>query len=380
MWKYGIILCFLFSCFLILCVGCLNEKDKLTQTLSFYAVGDNLIHPVVYQDALQDNGQFNFESMYDNLKDEVQSTDVSYINQESPLGGDERGLSVFKQFNTPEAIAQNIVHTGFNVVNGANNHALDQGTAGLENEIRVWKQFKSVFYFGTFDSPKQHDTIPVIEKNGIKMAMLSYTYGTNDIPREKPYQINYFDKAQIKKDIASAKEKSDAVIVSAHWGNEGKTKPNETQQQYSKVFADAGADVVLGTHPHVIQPVKWVKGKDNHKTLVAYSLGNFLNGQATGTEKNILGGNIRFNLEKNPKGVQIKNVKWKSLVTHYENGEPYLKATPQNFKMYKLDHYKDEQAQYHALNDKKGMEVSRQRLVGITKDVIDKQYLDEKSY
>lgn len=229
MWKYGIILCFLFSCFLILCVGCLNEKDKLTQTLSFYAVGDNLIHPVVYQDALQDNGQFNFESMYDNLKDEVQSTDVSYINQESPLGGDERGLSVFKQFNTPEAIAQNIVHTGFNVVNGANNHALDQGIAGLENEIRVWKQFKSVFYFGTFDSPKQHDTIPVIEKNGIKMAMLSYTYGTNDIPREKPYQINYFDKAQIKKDIASAKEKSDAVIVSAHWGNEGKTKPNETQ-------------------------------------------------------------------------------------------------------------------------------------------------------
>ena len=77
------------------------------------------------QDALQDNGQFNFESMYDNLKDEVQSTDVSYINQESPLGGDERGLSGFKQFNTPEAIAQNIVHTGFNVVNGANNHTLD---------------------------------------------------------------------------------------------------------------------------------------------------------------------------------------------------------------------------------------------------------------
>lgn len=152
------------------------------------------------------------------------------------------------------------------------------------------------------------------------------------------------------------------------------------QQKYAKVFADAGVDVVLGTHPHVIQPVKWVKGRDNHKTLVAYSLGNFLNGQASGNENNILGGNLRFNLEKHPKGIQIKNVKWKSLVTHYEMPNPQYNDIAQNFKMYTLNHYKNQAAQQHALNLEDDSEVSRQRLVGITKDVIDKQYLDEKSY
>ncbi|NWK83422.1 CapA family protein [Staphylococcus sp. GSSP0090] len=380
MWKYGSVLCISVLCFLVLFISCLNERENLTNQLSFYAVGDNLIHPVVYQDALQNNGQFNFKPMYDHLKEDIQSADISYINQESPIGGDERGLSGFKQFNTPEAIAPNLVDIGFNVVNGSNNHALDQGTAGLENEIDLWKQFESIFYFGTFNSQKERDSIPIVEKNGIKMAMLSYTYGTNDIPKAYPYQINYFNEKQIRKDIAKAKEKSDAVIVSAHWGNEGKQKPNAKQKRYAKVFADAGADVVLGTHPHVIQPIKWVEGQDDHKTLVAYSLGNFLNGQATGNEKNILGGNIRFNLEKNPKGVQVKQVKWQSLVTHYDLGNDDMNPKPQNFKMYPLDYYKDQVAQTHALNNEENMEVSRQRLVDITKDVIDNQYLDEHSY
>lgn len=198
----------------------MNEREKLTQSLSVYAVGDHLIHPVVYKDALQKDGQFDFKPMYHNLKKEIQSADISYINQESPIGGDDRGLSGYKQFNTPEAIAQNIVDTGFNVINGANNHALDQGTEGLEHEINVWKQIESVFYSGTFASQKQRDTIPIVEQKGIKIAMLSYTYGTNDIPREEPYQINYFNEVQIKKDVAKAKEQSDAIIVSAHWGNE----------------------------------------------------------------------------------------------------------------------------------------------------------------
>ncbi|RIM13060.1 CapA family protein, partial [Staphylococcus cohnii] len=157
-----------------------------------------------------------------------------------------------------------------------------QGTDGLRNEINLWKQFDDILYTGAFNSQKARDHIPVVERNGIKVAILSYTYGTNDISPEKPYHINYFDEAQIKEDVAKAKTQSDAVIVSAHWGSEGKHEPTRKQNKYAEVFANAGVDVVIGTHPHVIQPIEWVKGKDNHKTLVAYSLGNFLNGQSTG--------------------------------------------------------------------------------------------------
>ena len=135
--------------------------------------------------------------------------------------------------------------------------------------------------------------------------MLSYTFGTNGIKPPHPYTIKTFDEEQIKRMLKRLKH-SDAVIVSAHWGNEGQHKQNKTQEKYAKVFADAGVDVVLGMHPHVIEPVKWVEGKDGNKTLVAYSLGNFLNGQATGNESNDLLGRLNFKLVKNPKGVKVK--------------------------------------------------------------------------
>ncbi len=101
-----------------------------------------------------------------------------------------------------------------------------------------------------------------------------YTYGTNDIKPENKYQINYFNEEQIKKDVAKLKNKV-IWLWYRHWGNEGKHEPNAKQKRYAKVFANAGVDVVIGTHPHVIQPVQWVNGNDNHRTLVAYSLGNF---------------------------------------------------------------------------------------------------------
>ncbi|MCE5000868.1 CapA family protein [Staphylococcus pseudoxylosus] len=378
--RYRILLTFLFSLFLTLCIFCLSDQKNLTHEASFYAVGDNLIHPVVYRDALQSNGSFNFEPMYESLKKEIQAADIAYINQESPIGGDEKGLSGFKQFNTPNDIAKDVVNTGFNVVNGANNHALDQGTDGLLNEINVWEHFKNVFYTGTFKSQRDRDTIPTFNKKGIKIAMLSYTYGTNDIKPENKYQINYFNEEQIKKDVAKAKEQSDMVMVSAHWGNEGKHEPNAKQKKYAKVFADAGVDVVIGTHPHVIQPIQWVKGDNNHQTLVAYSLGNFLNGQSTGNESNALGGNLQFNIEKQPKGITIKDVKWKSLVTHYDIANPLDSNTRQNFKMYPLTDYSNNKAKQHALNATAENEMTKDKLESITKKVIDNQYLDDSSY
>lgn len=380
MWKYRIMMTILFTVFIFFSGLCLYDQKQLVDKVSFYAVGDNLIHPVVYQDALQVDGDFDFKPMYEYLEKDIESADISYLNQESPIGGDNKGFSGFKQFNTPTAIADDIVDVGFDIVNGSNNHALDQGTDGLRNEINLWKQFDDILYTGVFNSQKARDHIPVVERNGIKVAILSYTYGTNDIFPEQTYHINYFNEAQIKEDVAKAKTQSDAVIVSAHWGSEGKHEPTRKQNKYAEVFANAGVDVVIGTHPHVIQPIEWVKGKDNHKTLVAYSLGNFLNGQSTGDESNVLGGNIRFNIEKLPKGVTIKNVKWQSLITHYEIDNPLDDNTRHRFKMYPLKRYDDKSAKHHALSYDHENDVTKQRLETITKDVIDKQYLTPDSY
>ncbi|MGX0130481.1 capsule synthesis protein PGA_cap [Staphylococcus cohnii] len=380
MLRYKILLPLLFLCFIVGSACCLLNIKHLNHNVSFYAVGDNLIHPVVYNDASMHNGNFDFKPMYRHLKKDIEASDIAYINQESPIGGDSKGLSGFKRFNTPEALAKDLSNTGFNLVNGANNHALDQGTSGLMNEIALWKQFDDIEYFGTYNSQNNRDEIQIMNKNDINIALLSYTYGTNDIQSDKPYYINYFDEKQIKKDVAKTKKQSDVVIVSAHWGNEGKHNPNKTQKKFAKVFADAGVDVVIGTHPHVIQPVKWVEGKDNHKTLVAYSLGNFLNGQATGDENNVLGGNLTFNIEKSPKQTKINQVKWKSLVTHYELEPTVYKNKKQNFKMYPLNQYNNELAHSHGLNQTKQGDVNVQRLEQITKTHIDPAFLTEESF
>lgn len=381
MWKYVLTIIFVILSVVMLFFGVIKNQEASTQNVSFYAVGDNLIHPAIYENAMQEDGTFDFKPMYKPLKQEIKNFDIAYINQESPIGGDEKGLSGFKQFNTPQAIAGDLVDIGFNVVNGSNNHALDQGTEGLVNEINLWKDFEDVFYTGTFESQKKRDQVNKIKVNGIDIAFLSYTYGTNDISADHAYQVNYFDKKQIEADIQKAKSQSDAVVISAHWGNEGKHQPNDMQKKYAKIFANAGADVVLGTHPHVIQPVEWVQGKGEHQTLVAYSLGNFLNAQEKSDESNFLGGNIQFNIVKKGDDVKINQVAWKSLVTHYEIPNPYNDAKRQNFKMYELKDYSNDKANMHGLkqSDRKN-NMSRARLVEITKEVIDKQYLNEDSY
>ncbi|WP_434974812.1 CapA family protein [Staphylococcus nepalensis] len=380
MLKYKFLLTLLFLLFIVGSIFCVLNIKHLNHNISFYAVGDNLIHPEVYNDALKADGSFDFKPMYRPIKSDVESADIAFINQESPIGGDSKGLSGFKRFNTPEAIARDISNTGFDLVNGSNNHTLDQGSSGLINEINLWEKFEDIAYFGTYDSQNNRNTIQTIHKNNVDVALLSYTYGTNDIQPKQPYYINYFDEKQIKQDVAKAKKQSDVVIVSAHWGNEGKHQPNQMQQKYAKIFADAGVDVVIGTHPHVIQPVKWIKGKNNHKTLVAYSLGNFLNGQSTGDENNILGGNIAFNIKKTPKGIEINNVKWKSLVTHYEMQQSFYKDDRHNFKMYSLNQYNDTLARKHGLNQNDKGEVTTKRLKTITQDNINDAFLTEQSY
>lgn len=340
--------------------------------VSFMGVGDNLIHETVYQDVEQSDGSYDFSKFYKNFMDDLQEKDISFINQETILGGSELGLSGYPTFNSPTEIAKNLDDVGFDLVNLASNHSLDKYETGIQNELNALEKTNLV-YDGVYRSQEEFDTIPVFEKKGIKFSFLAYTYGTNGIEPPNSYNVSYFDENQIRKDVAKAKEISDVVIVSAHWGDENTFEPNGFQKKYAQLFADCGVDVVIGTHPHTIQPVEWIKGENGNQMLCVYSLGNFVGGMLT--TDNAIGGEITFDFVKKDETIQIQNVKWTPTIIHFEGNQNNILAERYHYLTYKVKDYSDELAKKHVLNGYEGNEVSLNYIHSITESVIDSKFL-----
>ena len=353
-----------------------NTSEETTTsdetTVSFMGVGDNLIHDTVYKDALQSDGTYDFTEMYSNFKEDAQNADIAFINQETVLGGEALGLSGYPTFNSPSEIAKNLEDTGFNLVNLATNHCLDKSDVGIENELASFRETNIVFD-GVYDSQEAFETIPTFTKKGITFSFLAYTYGTNGIEAPNSYNVSYFDEDQIKSDVAKAKEISDVVIVSAHWGDENTFEPNDFQKQYAQLFADCGVDVVIGTHPHTIQPVEWIEGSSGNKMLCAYSLGNFIGGMLT--SDNAIGGEIKFDFVKKNNSISIENVQWVPTIIHFEGNQDNIMEDRCNYKTYKLSEYSDELAKKHVLNGYEGNVVSIEYIKQKTEEVIDSKYL-----
>ena len=349
------------------------EEEEET-VVSFMGVGDNLIHGVIYKDAELEDGSYDFKPMFANITEEIEAADLAFINQETLLGGDEFGFSGYPAFNTPSDMAKNLNGLGFDLVNGSTNHSLDKGTQGVLNTLDIWEEQEDILFTGVFKNEEHRDTIPVIERDGLAFSFLAYTYGTNGIEPDASYRLNYFDEATITQDIQRAKEMSDFVIVSAHWGDENVFEPTEFQTTNAQLFADLGVDVVIGTHPHVIQPVEWVEGKKGNETLVVYSLGNFLGSMVT--EKNTLGGMISFDFVSDGEQKTIENVDWTSTVIHYEADPANVAPTRRNFVVYPLEDYTEELAEGHAINGYKGNMITKERFQQMTEDVIDAEFLE----
>lgn len=356
------------------------QENASENVISFVGVGDNLIHTTIYEEADKyagdmNDGQYDFTPMYSEVKNLIERNDIAFINQETILGGYDLGLSGYPTFNSPLEIAQNLKDTGFNLVNMATNHALDKGQEGIDNELNAFRNTEDMAFSGIADSQNTYDNITVFEKKGIKFAFLAYTYGTNGISPPNSYSIHYFDEEEIKADIEKAKEISDVVIVSAHWGEENIDYATDYQTYYAQIFADLGVDVVIGTHPHVIQPIEWYDGKDGNKTLVIYSLGNFLGGMLE--VNNIVSGMVKFDFVKSDNGIAVENVKWIPLVIHFELKGDDIQEDRCNYKIYPLSKYSDELAKKHALNGYEGQKVTSDYIKKHTEEVIDKKYLCE---
>ena len=192
----------------------------------------------------------------------------------------------YPQFSAPDDLAKTLVNSGFNVVLTSNNHSCDRGSKGVVRTLDVLDEL-GVPHTGTFRSQKERDdNYPlIVEKNGIKVAMLNYTYGTNGLSVAKPLIINYIDSMIIKEDIAKAKSMNvDYIICNMHWGLEYKPLPNSYQKRYEAVCYRAGADMVIGGHPHVVQPIE-KKKVNNEDKLTIWSMGNFVSNMQTRTTR-----------------------------------------------------------------------------------------------
>ena len=276
---------------------------NMPNEVRFVAFGDNLIHDTIYEYAERENGG-NYDFLYKDVLPDIREADLAVLQLESILVDDPDMVSSYPYFGTPLAVGDAIVNAGFDIVSAAGNHAADKGISGINATTDLFAD-SGVTCLGIQNSADtEYRPCEYISKNGIRFAFFDYTYGTTLDMREKyHYAVHYLEEEQIRKDISGCDADFKAVFV--HWGTEYADEPDEQQLQYAELFTELGVDVVIGTHPHVIQPVQEMQGPDRHTTLVVFSLGNFRAAQSF-DERTMRGGELDFTVEHCWDGVRIK--------------------------------------------------------------------------
>lgn len=265
------------------------EPNSVVTSVTLAAIGDVLIHRPIYREAEQKDGTYDFSSVFQLVKDTMLQPDLLIANQESMIGGKKIGLSTYPSFNSPFEVGDTLKDVGVDFVTVANNHTLDRGEKAIQSALKHWDEL-DMPYTGAYKNEEDQSHIRTITRNDITFSVLAYTYGTNGIPvpKGKDYLVNLIDMKKIEADVKQAKLISDVVVVAMHWGTEYQDLPNKQQQQLAQQLADLGVDLVIGNHPHVLQPPQWVEGQDGHKTFVWFSLGNYISSQE-GLKKQIGG-------------------------------------------------------------------------------------------
>jgi poly-gamma-glutamate capsule biosynthesis protein CapA/YwtB (metallophosphatase superfamily) len=272
-----------FNIFLVITISCLPviPQENDSSRLSMIFAGDIMGHDEQISGAWDPTiNDYNYETTFRYIKPYIEKADIAIVNLEVTLAGPPfRG---YPQFSSPDALAKAARDAGFDVFVQANNHALDLGTAGLTKTLAILDSL-NIIHTGTYiDSANKMSFYPLIlEKNNIRLALLNYTYGTNGIEIKKPFIINRIDTFQIRQDLLKARLASpDFVIVIMHWGKEYERFENDQQQKLASFILHHGADIIIGSHPHVVQPIRFYYNEDstNYK-IVVYSLGNFISNQ-----------------------------------------------------------------------------------------------------
>lgn len=301
-----------------------NNKDAIIEPdnkISLIMVGDALIHSSVYDDAYED-GVYNFDKMLSLVKPIIEDYDLAFYNQETILGGTDLGLSSYPAFNSPQEVGDAFINAGFNLVSLANNHTLDRGSEAIISSNNYWNSKSDVLTSGSRNSIEDRNNIEIKEIDGIKYTLLAYTTTTNGIKSNNSYYVNIYDEEQVKEDIEQVRDEVDLLLVSMHWGEEYSFEVTEEQEEIANYLSSLGVNIIIGHHPHVVEPIDYIDD-----TLVIYSLGNFLSGQE-GIERRI-GLMVSVEIEKQDNQLIIGNPTATLTYTNYDNGN-----VKSNFKVY----------------------------------------------
>ncbi len=344
-----------------------EETTSADSEVTIIAVGDNLIHNTLITAGEQEDGTLDYSSLYSNIKPVIEKFDISIINQETILGGDSFDYTGYPLFNSPWEIGEAAIDAGFDIFTCATNHSMDMGWSGIQKEIEFFSEHEDVVQLGVNADEDSYNQITYYQKNGITFALLNYTYGTNGIslPDDKQWCVNLLEKEKVTSDITEARKNADVVIVFPHWGTENSHEISDYQEEYTQLFCELGVDIVIGTHPHVLQDVEWVTDEESgNKTLVYYSLGNFISHQIELDQ--LCGGMAEIKIEKHNGEIEITTAKLVPIVCHYSKND----AGNYDFNVYKLADYTDSVAETHAQSG-----ATAEYFTELCEEIVDEEFL-----
>ena len=318
-----------------------NADEK---RLSLIAVGDNLIHSKIIEAGYNEaNKSYDFNELYTRFKEEIKNTDIKIINQETILIKNKKKYSGYPNFGSPLEVGTAVKNAGFNVIAHATNHALDKGEEGILDSVAFWSQFDDTIFTGIYEDHNKSEFIKIFKKNDISVAFLNYTYGLNGhkFPKGKEYLVDLLsNKEKIQSDMKFAKQHADFIVVLPHWGVEYTHKPTKAQKITAELFAELGADLIIGTHSHVLQPLEFIITDDNRSVPCFYSLGNFISNQEEPVR--MLGAMASLEIVKLNGKTQIQNLKAVPLITH-------VGTFSHDYSVHFLEHYPQILADTHRL-------------------------------
>ena len=345
------------------------EPTPTVETVRFSATGDDLIHDGIFLQARQRGGDnYAFAFAYEEMRDFYTQFDVNWLNQET-LVNDQFDASGYPMFSTPGSITDTLYNLGFRVFSLSNNHSYDKGAAGIEASLEHWASMpEDVAYMGFYNLDTYDDYV-YQTVNGITFGYLSYTEHTNGLPTPSGavHGVVYLDDHEtIAKQIAAMRPNCDVLVVSAHMGTEGSHEVNDFQKSTAQWLADQGVDLIIGTHPHVVQNAEWLTGANGNTTFVVYSLGNFINAQSS--RDNVIGAilDITFQKTTQPDGstsLAMLDPKLHCVISQYEAGYKNIRVIP-------YSQYTDELGAAHG-----EFTLSREYIESALRNSIDEQFI-----
>ncbi|MDR0302421.1 MAG: CapA family protein [Treponema sp.] len=328
-----------------------TEKDTepriTSSSLTLIAAGDNLFHITIINSSVKD-GVYDFAPIYTEIKDIATKADLAFINQETVMAGESFGYSGYPRFNSPQSLAQTVADTGFDIVNQANNHAMDMGKSGLIATLDLWDTIEGITVIG---ARKAGEHAKIVTKNNISLGFLSYAHSLNGIPLpvDSPDLVSMVNRDKMAQEIDALRPLCDFLIVSMHWGSEYELiEPENEQTDLALFLAQHNVDLIIGHHPHVLQRAEAITLEDGRKTLCFYSLGNFVSNQDK--KERILGGMMVVTFTKQESALETAELSISDsgiipVVCHFDSG--YI-----NTKVYPLYSYSEELLEKHALKGK----------------------------